>query len=132
MPESTICPVWDNTNRRFNSRRYQAWDHKCGSCGRKVVVSEAVKRRIDGGETVPIICEQCGLTPPYEPFTTTPRWQSRKGCMLCVTLQKQLNQAQLEMYAHVNSKDRKAEQKARRKWVHLADALAHHDHRETN
>jgi hypothetical protein len=34
------------------------------------------------------------------------------------------------MYALENSPDRKAAQKAYRKWAHLSDMLAHHDHRD--
>lgn len=130
MTKSIICPLWDNTDHRFKSRAYHAWDHKCGSCGRKVVISEAVKHTIDDGEAVPIICEQCALMLPREPSLQVPRWQGRKGCELCSRLQNQLDQARLQMYALQNSKDRKAKEEATRKWVHLADELAHHDHRE--
>ena len=98
MTESIICPLWDNNDRRFQTRRYHAWDSRCGSCGRKVVISEAVKRSIDTGETAPIICEQCALTFPNESKPQIPRWQVRKGCELCSALEKQLEQARLEMY----------------------------------
>ena len=95
------------------------------------MISEAVKRSIDAGETAPIICEQCALTFPNESKPQIPRWQVRKGCELCSALERQLEQARLEMYALENSPDSKTADQAYRKWAHLSDMLAHHDHRPT-
>jgi hypothetical protein len=77
MTESIICPLWDNNDRRFQTRRYHAWDCRCSSCGRKVVISEAVKRKLDAGNKVPVICEQCALTFASEPRIQSPRWRQK-------------------------------------------------------
>src|SRR5450631_3590207 len=98
MTEFIICPLWDNGDRRFKTRHYHAWHCPCGSCGRKLVISDALKRRIAGG-TVPVICEQCGLILSNEPQAQIPRWQGRRGCELCDDLVKQVEEARVEWYA---------------------------------
>lgn len=126
-PNHIVCPLWDESDRRFRARHYHAWDTRCGSCGRRVAVSEAVKRSIDADRAVPVICEQCDLLKPDEPALPVPRWVGPQGCELCEKLAKQVDEARLGWCALENSPDRKAAAKARRKWSHLLTTV--HDHR---
>jgi len=121
-----VCPLWNDGKRRFHARRYHAWDTRCGSCGRLVAVSEAVKRRIDLDRTVPVVCEQCDLLKPDEPALQVLRWVRPEGCEFCEKLAKQLEEARLEWYALESSLDRKAAAKASRKYQHLLTTV--HDH----
>ena len=63
------------------------------------MISDALKRRIDAGGTVPVICEQCGLILSNEPQAQIPRLQGRRGCELCDDLEKQVEEARVEWYA---------------------------------
>jgi hypothetical protein len=59
--DSIVCPLWTSNEPQFRRRRYHAWDRACSICGRKVVVSGAVKREIDAEPTKALVCDQCAL-----------------------------------------------------------------------
>jgi hypothetical protein len=61
MAEPIVCPLWNSEDDRFCRRRYHAWDRPCALCGRKVVVSDAVKRCIESGSGTVVVCDQCAL-----------------------------------------------------------------------
>ena len=69
MIEPIVCPLWVTNDRRFRSRRYHAWDRPCCSCGRKVVVSDAVKRQLDFSSGALLLCEQCAVISARKPKT---------------------------------------------------------------
>lgn len=126
MPEAIVCPLWDDNDRRFRSRRYHAWDHRCGSCGRKVAVSEAVKRRIDLQGDAPVVCEECAQTSTSDVGVTVPRWAQApedEACELCRFLKGQMDEARLASSAVENSSGREA---AGRRLEHLHNELLHH------
>jgi len=54
-------PAVDLYERRFLSRHYIVWDRACYLCGRKVVVSGAIKREIDADPATVLVCGQCAL-----------------------------------------------------------------------
>jgi hypothetical protein len=61
MVEPIICPLWVSNDDQFRSRHYHAWDRPCRLCGRKVVVSDAIKRQLESSSGTFIVCEQCAL-----------------------------------------------------------------------
>jgi hypothetical protein len=120
MIETIVCPLWVSADKRFRSRHYHAWDRPCASCGRKVVVSDAVKQRLDSNTAIVILCEQCdAMDVSCEPAAT----QEREPCAVCAALKEQEESAAIEF---ARCKDTAAEEAAYMKWAHLSRARWNH------
>lgn len=130
--EPIVCPLWVSNDRRFRSRRYHAWDRSCSLCGRKVIVSDAINQRIQSGNEIVVVCEDCavfelpGLVEP-DPGSTdkSNAWQSKDPCPTCATLKEQEQAAAKEWAQVANFRDATSEA-IYRKWTHLATARARH------
>lgn len=133
MVEPIICPLWVSNDDRFRSRHYHAWDRPCGLCGRKVVVSDAIKRRLqsDGGTVV--VCEQCALA-RFSEIEALQRPESesvdpQEACPTCASLKEQEEAAGMEL-ARVRGLPDSAD--VQRKWEHLYNARWAHMFRAHN
>jgi hypothetical protein len=126
--DTIVCPLWISNERRFRSRHYFTWDRACSVCGRKVVVSDAIKREIDADPATALVCEQCALTDaamgPAEPALESGP-QLNEECSTCVALNQQEEAAAREAWRLHNLRDEQANA-ARRKWAHLAEARVRH------
>ena len=123
MTETIVCPLWVSTDKRFRSRRYHAWDRPCGSCGTKVVVSDAVKLRLDSNKAIVILCEQCDVMDvSCEPAPT----QERETCASCAALKEQEESAAMEWARCKDLPDTVAAETAYKKWAHLYRARWSH------
>lgn len=126
--DTIVCPLWTSDERRFRSRHYHAWDRACCVCGRKVVVSDAVKREIDAAPTTALVCDQCALmeTARVSPESPTQSvLQPEEACAICTRLKEQEEAAAREEWGLHNLKDEQANE-AHRKWAHLAEARVRH------
>ena len=130
--ESIVCPLWVTNDRRFRSRHYHAWDRPCSLCGRKVVVSDEVKRHLDSHSAAVIVCEQCALIwssrseirPLQEP---KPKAAENMGvCTTCQVLNEREAAAAREWARFGNSSDAPGARAAYRKWAHLSNARSRH------
>jgi hypothetical protein len=123
-----VCPLWTSIEPRFRSRHYHAWDRACSSCGRKVVVSGAVKREVDAEPTKALVCDQCALMDtaitPAESLTDS-ALHPDEACATCATLKEQEEAAAREKWRLSHLKDEQANE-AHRKWAHLANARVRH------
>jgi hypothetical protein len=127
MAEPIICPLWVSNDDRFRSRRYNAWDRPCGLCGRKVVVSDAIRRQLQSHSGLVIVCEQCALAGfPENEALHRPESQAvdtEETCSTCASLKEQEEAAAVEL-ARVrglpDSADiqRKCEHLSRDRWEH--------------
>jgi hypothetical protein len=137
MTETIICPLWDENDRRFRSRRYHTWDRPCCACGRKVAVNDAVKRKIDADCQILILCEQCVLVQSQEltlgvlaerqePTLTVAEGRSSDYCAVCEALKKAEEIAAVEKARCDGLPDRKAAERAHKKWAHLSTARSAH------
>jgi hypothetical protein len=120
MTETIVCPLWVSTDKRFRSRRYHAWDRPCASCGRKVVVSDAVKLRLDADRAIVILCEQCDVA-EVACAPATP--EEGEPCATCAALKEQEESAAIEF---ARSKGTVSEEAACRKWAHVSRARWSH------
>src|SRR5260221_4598836 len=139
MIETITCPLWDENDRRFRSRHYHTWSQRCGACGRKVVVSDAVKQKIDTDSEIVVLCEQCVLVQSQAPTlgvqgelqeptptVTEGRASESDYCATCVALKREVEIAAVEKGRCDGLPDRKAADRAHKKWAHLFRAqLAH-------
>jgi hypothetical protein len=126
--DTIVCPLWTSNERRFHSRQYHAWDRACSVCGRKVVVSDAVKREIDASPTTALVCEQCGMmdTAMSLPESLTEyAVDPEEPCATCARLKDSVEAAALEGSRLSNLRDEQANE-AHRKWAHLAEARVQH------
>ena len=122
--EPIICPLWENSNERFRSRHYHAWDRPCAICGRKVVVSSAVKRQFESEAENLIICEQCALArSEVLDALQRPKSPTQPVCPTCDSLKAQEESAAVEL-AHVSGLSDSED--ARRKWAHIFTARWQH------
>lgn len=122
--EPIICPLWEDNDERFRSRHYHAWDRPCAICGRKVVVSGAVKRQLESEAESVIVCEQCALI-RAEALSDmrTPESENMPACPTCDALKEQEESAAAEL-AHI--RDLAGSEEARRKWDHIFRARWQH------
>ena len=122
--EPIICPLWVNGDERFRSRHYHAWDRPCGICGRKVVVSSAVKRQIESENGNVVVCEQCALA-RVEIFDDLrrPETGTEPACPTCDSLKAQEESAAAEL-ARVRGLSGSVE--ASRRWAHIFTARWQH------
>ena len=97
-------------------------------CGRKVVVSDAVKREIDASPTTALVCEQCELLDSGISVAESQADSAvnpEETCGTCARLKEQVEAAALEAARLSNLKDASAHD-AHRKWAHLAEARVQH------
>jgi hypothetical protein len=133
MVEPIICPLWVSNDDRFRSRHYHAWDRPCGLCGRKVVVSDAIKRRLQSNSGAVVVCEQCALArfseieAFYRPGTETV--DPPEACSICASLKEQEECAALELARVMGLPDSADVQ---RKWEHLFNARWAHQFKAHN
>jgi hypothetical protein len=126
--DKIICPLWTSDERRFRSRHYHAWDRACSVCGRKVVVSDAVKREIDADPTTALVCDQCALIETAmvsAESLTGSVLHPDEACATCARLKEQEEVAAREKWRLFNLKDEQANE-AHRKWAHFAEARVKH------
>src|ERR1017187_1050407 len=127
MVEPIICPLWVGNDDRFRSRHYHAWDRPCGLCGRKVVLSDAVKRQLQSNSGSAIVCEQCALAR----FSEIEAWRRpepeavdpEEACSTCASLKEQEEAAAMELARVLGLPDSAHVQ---RKWEHLFNARWEH------
>jgi hypothetical protein len=130
--EPIICPLWVSSDKHFRARHYRAWDRPCHLCGRKVVVSDALKRELESGDNAVLVCEQCALVsseelhalPPPEPAT-----ESEEACPVCVSLQAQEEAAAMQLAQSAGLPEsaglqQKWEHLSRARWTHKTKAHA--------
>lgn len=135
MTETIICPLWDQSDKRFRSRHYHAWDRCCDLCGRKVVISEVTKRQIETSIMTTVLCEQCALVQwqqatlevptEYEcglVDAEEPTHVDADSCATCEELKIQEEEAALESARCQGLPDRDAAEKAHKRWAHLSRA----------
>src|SRR5437868_1247951 len=104
MTETITCPLWDESDRRFRSRRYHTWSRPCSACGRKVVVNDALKRKIDADRQISVLCEQCVLVQSQaptlralnEPQEPTLKGRASDHCEICDALRREEEIAAVE------------------------------------
>ena len=121
--EPIICPLWVNSDERFRSRHYHAWDRPCAICGRKTVVSSAVKRQLESESGSVIVCEQCALARAEVTDAHRSELKMRPPCLTCEALKAQEESAAAEL-AHI--RDLAGSEAARRKWGHIFTARWQH------
>jgi hypothetical protein len=122
MVEPIICPLWVGNEDRFVSRRYIAWDRPCRLCGRKVVVSDAIKRQLESSNETVLVCEQCALVRSSEIealLTPEPKVDFAGTCPICASLKEQ--EEALSM-ALARARDLPESAAIQRKWAHLSKA----------
>jgi hypothetical protein len=123
-----ICAAWNEKDERFHSRHYHAWDRACSSCGSKVVVGAADKRRLDGGTGVKLLCEPCALIAWQEGTLDLPSDDesvlevAEESCAICEELKRQEEAAAVESARCRGLPDRAADQLAASKWEHISRA----------
>lgn len=59
VQDEIVCPLWNNTHRRFRARHYHTWKRPCSICNREVVVSRDIEDRMRSGKVARLICELC-------------------------------------------------------------------------
>ena len=126
--DAIVCPLWVSNDRRFRSRHYVAWDRACSICGRKVIVTDAVKRDLDANPVRAISCEDCNLMgkePDPAELLTTSEPDGHQACATCAMLKEREEVAAREAGRLLNIRDSQANA-ARRRWAHLAKARAQH------
>src|SRR5947208_2346769 len=119
MIEPIICPLWVSSADRFVSRRYHAWDRPCRLCGRKVVVSDSIKRQLESNNECVLVCEQCALVRSSEIealLLPEPKADLDGACPTCASLKKQEETAAMEL-AQIRGLPGSAD--VQRKWEHL-------------
>src|ERR1700690_1185718 len=122
--EPIICPPWVNSGERFRSRHYQPWDRPCGICGRKVVVSSAVKRQLESEAGSVIVCEQCALArAEVLAALRRPEYETEPACPTCDSLRAQEESAAAEL-ARVRGLS--GSEEAYRRWAHIFTARWQH------
>jgi hypothetical protein len=132
MTEPIVCPLWATKDKRFRSRHYHAWDRPCGACGRKVVVSDAVKRRLDSSRGAVILCEQCAV---IQAGNAELQASSESGpdaaedlaaCVTCAALKEQVESAAMELARCKDLPDTIGATTAYKKWAHVFRARWDH------
>ena len=134
MIEPIICPLWVSNDKRFTSRHYHAWDRPCHLCGRRVVVSDAVKDQLDFIVGSFVVCEQCALVHAMDRATlesSEPESSEaeRETCDVCETLRQQEEEASMELARCNAMTDKLGADEARRKWGHLFNARWKHKYK---
>jgi hypothetical protein len=130
MIEPIICPLWVTNDKRFRSRHYHAWDRPCRLCGRKVVVSDAVKKQLDSGAV--ILCEQCAMIPARQPEiealdeSKADTVENEGHCATCAALKEQEESAAMELARCKDLPDALGAKTAQRRWAHLSHARWDH------
>lgn len=125
-----ICPLWVDNEDRFRSRHYHAWDRSCGICGRKIVVSSAVKRQIESEAGSVIVCEQCALARSEAlAVLATSESSTEPACPACATLKAQEEAAAAQL-ARVTGLS--GSEEARREWAHVFTARWRHKFKAHN
>ena len=119
MIETIVCPLWSQNDKRFHSRHYHVWDRPCRSCGRKIAVSDAVKRRLDSNGPIAIVCEQCALIQAPMPEIEFGPLERAEPCASCATLKQQEQVAAMELAKCKDLPDKAAEKIAYAKWTRL-------------
>ncbi len=132
LSDPIICPLWEPKDKRFLSRRYHAWDRRCGLCGRTVVVSEAVKQLLDSSPGIALICEHRALlrAPESEPEAfhepDSNAIEDVNPCPTCAILKEQQEEAAKQLARCDGLPDSHATETARRKWAHSLRARSAH------
>ena len=111
-----------NSDERFRSRHYHAWDRACRLCGRKVVVSDAIKRQLDSSSEAVLVCEQCALVRSLEIealLPPGPKADLDKECSICSSFKEQEEEVKMEL---ARVRDLPESAAIQRKWEHLANA----------
>jgi hypothetical protein len=135
MIELIVCPLWVANYRHYRSRQYLIWDRPCSLCGRKVIVSAAVKRQLDSGSGAVIVCEQCAsIQAPKSEIEALSASESNaidnvEQCATCAALKEQEESAEVEL---ARCKDLPNAKAARMKWAHLFDARWAHQFKAHN
>jgi hypothetical protein len=138
MIETIICPLWVSNDKRFRSRHYNAWDRPCRSCGRKVIVSDAVKVQLDSNRAAVILCEQCAVIETRTSEIETPGESEPNAigeaepCATCATLKEQEESAAMELARCKDLPDRVRAETASKKWSHLFHARWDHHFKAHN
>lgn len=127
--EPIVCPLWVSSDDRFRSRHYQAWDRPCAICGRKTVVSSAVKRQLESEAGSVIVCEQCALARADVTDAQKSESTLEPPCPTCAALKLQEESAAAEL-AHI--RDLAGSEEARRKWGHIFTARWRHRYKAHN
>lgn len=125
MVEPMICPLWVSNEGRL-ARRYRAWDRACRICGRKVVVSDAMKRQLESSSETVLVCEQCALVRSSEIealLPVEPKADLAEMCPICASLKEQYETVSTELALAQDLPDSEA---IRRKWEHLLNARIGH------
>ena len=120
-----VCPLWTSNERRFQARHYVAWDRACSLCGRKVIVSDAIKRESDADPAIALVCDQCDLMDAPIELAVQSGPSPDEACATCAVLKQQEEAAAREAWRPHNLKDEQANA-ARRKLAHLAGARVRH------
>src|SRR5258706_12114436 len=138
MIEPIICTLWVTNDRRFRSRHYRAWDRACHLCGRKVVVSDTVKRQLDSGSRAVILCEQCAVIQARQPEIEALSESEPNGidagepCATCAALKEQVESAAMELARQRDLPDTLGAKTAYRRWAHLFSARYNHQFKAHN
>lgn len=125
MVEPIICPLWVSNEGRL-ARRYRAWDRACRIFGRKVVVSDAMKRQLESSNEAVLVCEQCALVRSSEIealLPAEPKADLAERCPICASMEEQYEAVSTELKLAQDLPESKA---IRRKWEHLLNARNGH------
>ena len=133
MVEPIICPLWASNDDRFRSRHYHAWDRPCGLCGRKVVVSDVIERRLQSNSGTVVVCEQCALA-RFSEIEALHRPESEsvdseEACSTCASLKEQEEAAATELARVRGLPD---SEDIYQKWAHLSRSRWNHQFKAHN